>query len=70
MILLIRQQTNQTKNDNDPFIEWETELNEKGFIANENELLTAIRSESDPILLSRMLTVAALSRLSQKSMIH
>ena len=65
MILLIRQQTNQTKTGNEPIIQWETELNEKGFIVNENELLTAIRSESDPILLSRMLTVAALSRLSQ-----
>ena len=70
MILLIRQQTNQTKTVNEPIIQWETELNEKGLIVNENELLTAIRSESDPILLSRMLTVAALSRLSQKSMIH
>lgn len=66
MILLIRQQTNQTKNDNDRLIQWETELNEKGFIANENALLSALRNESNPLLLSQMLTVAALSRLSRK----
>ncbi|MFP7298087.1 AAA family ATPase [Neobacillus niacini] len=63
---MIRQQTNQPIKQTDPIIEWEQELKEKGFIANENELLTAIREESNPVLLSRILTVAALSRLERK----
>ncbi|MFS0777358.1 AAA family ATPase [Neobacillus sp. 3P2-tot-E-2] len=63
---MIRQQTNPV-NDNEKLLQWENELNEKGFISNENELLTAIRSESNPVLLSGMLTVAALSRLERKN---
>ncbi|MEH7492063.1 AAA family ATPase [Neobacillus niacini] len=63
---MIRQQTNPI-NYNEKLLQWENELNEKGFISNENELLTAIRSESNPVLLSRMLTVAALSRLERKN---
>nr|WP_307195232.1 AAA family ATPase [Neobacillus niacini] len=66
MILLIRQQTNSI-NDNEQLLQWENELNETGFITNENELLTAIRKESNPVLLSRMLTAAALSRLKRKN---
>lgn len=63
---MIRQKTNPI-NDNEKLLKWENELNEKGNISNENELLTAIRSESNPVLLSRMLTVAALSRLELKN---
>jgi SpoVK/Ycf46/Vps4 family AAA+-type ATPase len=66
VILLIRQQTNSI-NDNEQLLQWENELNETGFITNENELLTAIRKESNPVLLSRMLTAAALSRLKRKN---
>lgn len=67
VILLIQQQTNQSIHDNKQLIQWETELNEKGFIANENELLTAIRNQTNPEILSRMLTVVALSRLERKN---
>lgn len=63
---MIKQQTN-TLNNNEKLLHWENELNQQGFISNENELLTAIRSESNPVLLSRMLTVAALSRLERKN---
>lgn len=63
---MIRQQTNSI-NNNDQLLQWENELNETGFISNENELLTAIRRESNPVLLSRMLTLAALSRLNRKN---
>ncbi|MFJ5762174.1 AAA family ATPase [Neobacillus sp. NPDC093182] len=66
MIILIRQQTNSI-NDHEQLLQWENELSEKGFISNENELLTVIRKESNPVLLSRMLTVAALSRLKRKN---
>lgn len=67
MILLIQQQTNQHKNSIDRLSQWETELDEKGFIADENELLTTIRQQSNPIMLSKMLTIAALSRLNRHS---
>nr|WP_326160960.1 AAA family ATPase [Neobacillus niacini] len=66
MILLIRQIPNSL-NHNEKLLQWESELNDKGFISNENELLTAIQNESNPVLLSRMLTVAALSRLERKN---
>ena len=48
MILLIQQQTNQHKNSNERLTQWETELDEKGFITDENELLTAIRHQTNP----------------------
>jgi SpoVK/Ycf46/Vps4 family AAA+-type ATPase len=64
---MIRQQTGPPIDQTQQIIQWEKELNEKGFIANENELLTAVRGESNPVLLSRMLTVAALSRLTRKN---
>lgn len=63
---MIQQQKNSI-NDNEQLLRWENELNEHGFISNENELLTAIRQESEPVLLSRMLTLAALSRLNRKN---
>lgn len=60
-------QTNQNIPSAECIEQWETELNEKGHIANENELLTAIRFETNSVLLSRLLTIAALSRLDRKS---
>lgn len=63
---MIRQQVSSI-NAIDEILQWENELNEKGSISNENELLTAMRKQSDPVLLSRMLTVAALSRLERKA---
>lgn len=67
MILLIQQQTNHNKNSNERLTQWETELDEQGFITDENELLTAIRHQTNPNMLSRMLTVSALSRLYRKN---
>ncbi|MDR7078298.1 SpoVK/Ycf46/Vps4 family AAA+-type ATPase [Neobacillus niacini] len=64
---MIQQQTNQHINSNERLTQWETELDEKGFITAENELLTAIRHQNNPITLSSMLTVAALSRLNRKN---
>lgn len=63
---MIRQQTNLI-NENEQLIQWDNELSENGFISNENELLTAIQKESNPVLLSRLLTLAALSRLNRKN---
>lgn len=64
---MIRQQTNQPIDQTEQITQWEKELNENGFIANENELLTAIRDQSNPVLISKMLTMAALSRLTRKN---
>ncbi|MEH6996688.1 AAA family ATPase [Neobacillus drentensis] len=64
---MIRQQTSPPIDQTDQITLWEKELTEKGFIANENELLTAIRGQSNPVLISKMLTMAALSRLTRKN---
>jgi SpoVK/Ycf46/Vps4 family AAA+-type ATPase len=45
--------------------QWEKEQTENGFIVGENQLLKAISHESKPLYLSKMLTVAALSRLNR-----
>jgi SpoVK/Ycf46/Vps4 family AAA+-type ATPase len=63
---MIKQQTNSI-NENEPLIQWEKELSVNGFISNEDQLLTAIQKESNPVFLSRMLTVGALSRLKRKN---
>ncbi len=65
MILLINQ-TKQINNRKEQLIIWETEFTEKGHISREYELLSAIRDETEPLQLSRLLTVAALSRLERK----
>lgn len=55
---------NQQQTDKKELLEkWEIELGENGFISNESHLINTISKESDAILLSRMLTIAALSRL-------
>lgn len=59
---------NQQQTDKNELLDnWELELENKGYISNENPLIKAISNESDPILLSRMLTIAALSRLGRKN---
>ena len=45
--------------------QWEQELNENGFISNESAIITALADESNPIVLSNLLTLAALSRLGR-----
>ena len=42
---------------------WEKELNDTGVILNEAKLLTVIRQEKNPVYLSKLLTIGALSRL-------
>jgi SpoVK/Ycf46/Vps4 family AAA+-type ATPase len=64
---MIRQQSNQPINQTQQIDQWEKELNDNGFIANENELLTAMRGQSNTVLLSKMLTMAALSRLERRN---
>lgn len=45
---------------------WEKELSEKGFIADETPLIRALSIEKNDMMLSRLLTLAALSRLRKK----
>lgn len=59
------QRNNQPINSIEKIEQWEEELSEYGFIKNENLLLKAISHESNPENLSRLLTVAALSRLER-----
>nr|WP_263326686.1 AAA family ATPase [Neobacillus sp. Marseille-Q6967] len=46
--------------------QWEEELEQNGVISNESEIIQALQHEKNHITLSRLLTVAALSRLSNK----
>lgn len=65
-VMIVNQQVNQQIDTLGLIEKWENELEEEGFIANENSLINAISYESDPLLLSRMLTIAAFSRLGRK----
>lgn len=47
--------------------QWEKELDQYGVLSNQNELITALNQESDPMILSRLLTIAAKSRLGRKN---
>ncbi|WHY80126.1 AAA family ATPase [Neobacillus sp. WH10] len=61
----LKHQGNQRSRYNEQIIQWEKELNETGVIVEENELITALSQESDPIQLSKLLTLAAVSRLGR-----
>jgi SpoVK/Ycf46/Vps4 family AAA+-type ATPase len=65
-VILLINQTKQINNRKEQLKIWETEFTEKGHISREYELLSAIRDETDPLQLSRLLTLAALSRLNHK----
>ncbi|MGG1397081.1 AAA family ATPase [Bacillus salipaludis] len=46
-------------------VNWETELSDKGYIAKESQLIEALQRESNPQLLSKLLTLTALSRIGR-----
>nr|WP_231510892.1 AAA family ATPase [Bacillus sp. UNC438CL73TsuS30] len=46
-------------------VNWETELSGKGYIAEESQLIEALQKESNPQLLSKLLTLTALSRIGR-----
>ncbi|MED1471187.1 AAA family ATPase [Bacillus salipaludis] len=46
-------------------VNWETELSDKGYIAEESPLIEALQRESNPQLLSKLLTLTALSRIGR-----
>ena len=53
------------QHNNEQIHRWEQELTENGTIRNENQLITAISQESNPLILSHMLTLAARSRINR-----
>ncbi|MEH7154853.1 AAA family ATPase [Neobacillus drentensis] len=64
-MIILRQQVNQNSNKEDRLKQWEQELNQNGFISNESPIISALANESNPIVLSKLLTLAALSRLGR-----
>ncbi|WP_139311241.1 AAA family ATPase [Bacillus sp. MRMR6] len=54
-------------NIHDQLNHWEAELENKGFITNESLLIYFLRTENDPVILSRLLTAGALSRIWRNS---
>ncbi|MFL6560874.1 MAG: hypothetical protein ACJ8MO_32770 [Bacillus sp. (in: firmicutes)] len=61
----MNQQVNLITNYSKEIQEWEQELAGTGVIKNESQLITAISHVSNPITLSKLLTLAAQSRLGQ-----
>ena len=61
----LKHQGNQRSRYNEQIIQWEKELNETGVIIDESELITALSHESNPIQLSKLFTLAAVSRLGR-----
>ncbi|MBO0960171.1 AAA family ATPase [Neobacillus sp. MM2021_6] len=59
------QQGNQRPKNAEQIKQWEKELNETGIILNESQLIAEISQESNPIILSKLLTLAAFSRLGR-----
>ncbi|PFN96139.1 stage V sporulation protein K [Bacillus sp. AFS076308] len=61
--MILNQLENNRSYSNEQIQKWEQELNETGFITEEANLLAAIRQETNPVTLSKLLTFGALSRL-------
>ncbi|MDQ0200023.1 AAA family ATPase [Neobacillus ginsengisoli] len=57
---------NQQIKLNGQLIKWEKELKEYGFITEENKLINALCSETNPVILSQILVIAAFSRIGRK----
>lgn len=58
-------QINDLKNIDKYILKWEKELNDKGFISNENQLFSCLRIIRNPSQKSSILTIAALSRFKK-----
>jgi SpoVK/Ycf46/Vps4 family AAA+-type ATPase len=48
--------------DNEDIEKWEQEITAKGYISNEGTLMEALMAEHNPIILSKLMSLAALSR--------
>jgi SpoVK/Ycf46/Vps4 family AAA+-type ATPase len=65
--MILTQQEKQRLQSKEQIIKWEQELNETGIIRNQSQLVAAISHESNPITSSKLLTLAALSRLGRNT---
>ncbi|HEY2421825.1 MAG TPA: AAA family ATPase [Neobacillus sp.] len=61
----MNQQSNQQAIDNNQIKKWEDELGENGKIVDEGSLIRSISNETNPLLLSKLLSLAALSRMER-----
>ncbi len=61
----MNQLDNNLSHSQDQVQQWEHEFNQSGFIYDEAKLINAIRYETDPFILSKLLTFGAYSRLYQ-----
>lgn len=64
-MIILRQLVNQQTINDEKLRQWEEELTQNGVIKNESELISALRDESNPVKLSRLLTLAAFSRIGR-----
>ncbi|MBV7506508.1 AAA family ATPase [Bacillus sp. sid0103] len=65
--MILRQLVNQQTKNEEKLKQWEQELQQNGSISNESSLISALTDESNPLILSKLLTVAALSRLGRNN---
>ncbi|MED4206427.1 AAA family ATPase [Neobacillus mesonae] len=59
-------QHNQNSNMSEQIQQWEQEILENGTVKNENQLVSAISEEKNPIVLSSLLTLAARLRINRR----
>jgi SpoVK/Ycf46/Vps4 family AAA+-type ATPase len=64
-VIILRQLVNQHTINDEKIRQWEEELNQKGVIKNESDLISALNDETNPVILSQLLTLAAFSRLGR-----
>jgi SpoVK/Ycf46/Vps4 family AAA+-type ATPase len=64
-VIILRQLVNQQNIKSERFKQWEQELNQTGVISNESEIISALSDESNPVTLSKLLTLAARSRIGR-----
>ncbi|WP_082797412.1 AAA family ATPase [Neobacillus drentensis] len=65
-MITLRQLVNKQNSINEEKLkQWEIELNDNGYISNESGLISILTKESNPVILSKLLSIAALSRIGR-----
>jgi SpoVK/Ycf46/Vps4 family AAA+-type ATPase len=64
-VIILRQLVNQQTIKAERLLHWEKELKQTGVISNESEIISAFSDESNPVTLSKLLTLAARSRIGR-----
>nr|WP_310358707.1 AAA family ATPase [Neobacillus drentensis] len=65
MITLRQLVNNQLTINEEKLKQWEIEFNGNGYISNESALISTLTKESNPVILSKLLSLAALSRIGR-----